>query len=131
MTLKPEIKTLWLEALRSGRYKQGFYRLKSGGDNFCCLGVLCDLYIQETGQGRWDTHPETGPEAFRFFPNSIFPNSSIGSVDSSIGTPPPQVSSWAGEHLDSWVVGEHTLQFYNDSEHLTFHQIADLIEKHL
>ncbi len=33
----------WLAALRSGKYKQGRLRLRSG-DNFCCLGVLCDVY---------------------------------------------------------------------------------------
>lgn len=32
----------WIEALRSGKYKQGqdFLRTEEG---FCCLGVLCDV----------------------------------------------------------------------------------------
>lgn len=40
--MNPEIKTKWLEALRSGKYKQGknFLRIE---DRFCCLGVLCDI----------------------------------------------------------------------------------------
>lgn len=32
----------WLVALRSGDYKQGKGRLRIG-DEFCCLGVACDL----------------------------------------------------------------------------------------
>jgi len=35
-------KARWLEALRSGKYKQGKQRLRKG-DSFCCLGVLCDI----------------------------------------------------------------------------------------
>lgn len=41
--MKAEIKQQWLEALRSGRYKQGQNRLRSKEDEFCCLGVLCDV----------------------------------------------------------------------------------------
>jgi hypothetical protein len=42
-----EIKTKWLEALRSGEYKQGAERLYTEEtDTYCCLGVLnkvCNL----------------------------------------------------------------------------------------
>lgn len=45
--MKPEIKTKWLEALRSGKYKQTQKYLKvKKEDNtcsYCCLGVLCEL----------------------------------------------------------------------------------------
>lgn len=39
--LNPEKKRLWLEALRSEKYKQGHCRLK-GDSSFCCLGVYAD-----------------------------------------------------------------------------------------
>jgi hypothetical protein len=48
-----EIKKLWLEALRSGAYKQTSNRLRDG-DSFCCLGVLCDVHKNKTGRGDWD-----------------------------------------------------------------------------
>lgn len=32
----------WVEALRSGEYKQGKDQLR-GGDRFCCLGVACEV----------------------------------------------------------------------------------------
>lgn len=43
------LKAKWLEALRSGKYKQGRGKLRSVDDEFCCLGVLCDI----SGQGQW------------------------------------------------------------------------------
>lgn len=38
-----------VEALRSGEYKQGRWRLRNG-DAFCCLGVACDI----SGVGEWE-----------------------------------------------------------------------------
>ena len=40
--MDPDIKTLWVEALRSGNYPKGREYLKKGG-KFCCLGVLCEV----------------------------------------------------------------------------------------
>ncbi len=45
------IKAKWLNALRSGKYKQGTRALRSK-DKYCCLGVLSDLYAKENGK-RW------------------------------------------------------------------------------
>ena len=54
--MKPEIKKQWVQALRSGEYKQGRGQLKQGA-TFCCLGVLCDLAVQSGELGslgaRW------------------------------------------------------------------------------
>lgn len=33
----------WLEALRSGSYKQTKGKLKSRNGSYCCLGVLCEV----------------------------------------------------------------------------------------
>ena len=37
------LKTKWLEALRSGRYRQGKWALRNSDETYCCLGVLCDI----------------------------------------------------------------------------------------
>jgi hypothetical protein len=44
-----EIAVIWVEALRSGNYAQGKFALKrcTSPPNFCCLGVLCDLYQKQ------------------------------------------------------------------------------------
>lgn len=42
--LDPEIKVLWIDALKSGRYKKGEKFLHNmDTDSWCCLGVLCDV----------------------------------------------------------------------------------------
>ena len=41
--MNAEIKARWLEALRSGKYQQGRYVLRTADNTYCCLGVLCDL----------------------------------------------------------------------------------------
>lgn len=49
----------WLKALRSGRYTQGFGCLRKkedGLDEFCCLGVLCDI----SGIGAWKNEEVRG-----------------------------------------------------------------------
>lgn len=56
--MKKAIKKRWLEALRSGEYKQGRNYLKAtdknGVDRFCCLGVLCDLYVKDHVTKHWE-----------------------------------------------------------------------------
>jgi hypothetical protein len=50
--MKEDIKQKWITALESGEYKQGKDRLKSN-KGFCCLGVLCDIHSEMTGEGNW------------------------------------------------------------------------------
>lgn len=50
--MKPEIKKLWTDALRSGEYQQAQERLRRE-DKFCYLGVLCDLHSKATGS-KWN-----------------------------------------------------------------------------
>lgn len=58
-TLRPSISELpvtvlerWADALESGKYPQSLHNLQTR-DGFCCLGVLSDLYCQDTGD-QWD-----------------------------------------------------------------------------
>lgn len=46
------MKQEWINALRSGKYKQGRSKLRHD-DHFCCLGVLCDLVNKDN----WQEHP--------------------------------------------------------------------------
>jgi hypothetical protein len=43
----------WVAALRSGEFKQTKGRLRDT-KGFCCLGVACEVYRRETGNGEWD-----------------------------------------------------------------------------
>ena len=40
--MNEDVKRLWVDALRSGDYKQGRHALNKDGA-FCCLGVLCEI----------------------------------------------------------------------------------------
>ena len=45
------IKARWVNALKSGNYKQGIEKLRTkdddGGMIYCCLGVLCDIAFRD------------------------------------------------------------------------------------
>ena len=62
MKLDPEFKAQWLAALRSGEYKQGRCALRSIRDEYCCLGVACDVIDpnQWRSQFGMDTPPSWG-----------------------------------------------------------------------
>jgi hypothetical protein len=44
-----ELKQRWIDALLSGKYRQGVGKLRTETNEYCCLGVLCDI----SGAGEW------------------------------------------------------------------------------
>jgi hypothetical protein len=50
----------WVEALRSGEFKQARERLRKDRA-FCCLGVACELYRRDTGLGTWNQYGFKSP----------------------------------------------------------------------
>lgn len=113
------VKQLWLKALRSGKYKQGRNNLRTE-DEFCCLGVLCDLYQKETGQGSWE---EDIAERKRFLD---------GTGDDSLKVLPAGVKDWAGVAVGNPDVfgGEDSCAGLNDNGE-DFLYIANAIEESL
>lgn len=57
--MKDDIKQKWIEALRSGEYDQGAGQLRTENNEYCCLGVLCDL-ASKAGIAKWEEHPTGG-----------------------------------------------------------------------
>ena len=106
--MKAEIKNRWVEALRSGEYKQGLGRLRSKEGRYCCLGVLCDLHAKDTGT-EW---------------RSCSDLPSFGYLGMS-GALPDEVEVWADAQLDAW--RESKVIRLNDSGS-SFTDIADFIE---
>jgi hypothetical protein len=56
--MKTELKSAWIDALRSGAFKQGEGNLNVN-DTFCCLGVVCEVardmgYPVEKGKPDWN-----------------------------------------------------------------------------
>lgn len=65
MKTPEQVRELWVQALESGKYKQCRLNLKNKDGKFCCLGVLCDLYIQETGNENWEENTLSGNYKFK------------------------------------------------------------------
>src|SRR5947199_7438501 len=59
--MNTEVKKQWLDALRSGTYRQGYGTLRRN-DQFCCLGVLCDL-VDKT---KWEPPTHDGFRLYNY-----------------------------------------------------------------
>lgn len=137
--MNPTIKEKWVAALKSGRYKQGIGSLKTG-DQFCCLGVLCDLYAKETGAGQWklENDLDFGLASEVFATKSEFQEYALPQ-EVVVGWKyalPQEVVEWAGlESADPVITiyridDEDALSTLNDSG-INFDGIAKLIEDNL
>lgn len=98
--LPPEIKTQWLEALRSGKFPQGKHMLCTNGC-YCCLGVLSHI------QGR------------------LTPSGYDGTTDTVLCHDNPL--NWVNDVRVAVADGPITLIGLNDNG-MPFTQIADIIE---
>ena len=115
-----KVRGLWTTRLRSGRDKKIQGKLHNGDNCFCVLGILCDIYIREHPDERWDIKQ--------------FHDSKIQGENLILSS---QVMEWA--ELDSNDPGIRikgvcpcTLSDMNDSTlGYTFNQMADLIEEQL
>lgn len=103
--MKPVIKAKWVAALRSGKYKQGTCQLRNNNDEYCCLGVLCDIISPEKWEYDGIRYRMEGHQVD--LPSSILKN----------------VSS--GELLTD------RLTYMNDIVRMSFDEIADYIEGRL
>lgn len=113
--MNTEIAHRWVAALRSGQYAQGIGRLRTDHDEFCCLGVLCDLHSKETGipwKGTGNAQYYQGEHLQ--LPHEVMEWAEMQSPDSSF---PKDV------HLTYGIVN---LLIANDSQ-VEFERIADMI----
>lgn len=145
--MNPEIKAEWVAALRSGEYRQTKRQLRYG-DNFCCLGVLCDLRAKK-GKGKWlnTSGPHYGgngglPFAYDPGDDGVANNACLpmavwkeAGLRSCGGLIEPyeieQIELKYGLHTDRVNRGLSADLTYLNDHGLSFHQIADVIEKYL
>lgn len=107
---------LWIEALRSGEYKQERGSLRYT-DHYCCLGVACDVFLKKVGVGEWIMNGY----------GSLFKL-----MGHSTGVSwPDAVRDWFGLCLadESVLVDGKNPMYANDSLEWTFEQIADALER--
>jgi hypothetical protein len=115
--LKKAVKKKWVAALRSGKYEQGKTALSIGG-KYCCLGVLCEVAI-ENGLPIQATKSAGG----------------LTEYDDSVSYLPHSVFDWATLKkgrgcLVDFHVPSGCLSQLNDSGK-SFEEIADMIEEYL
>lgn len=113
--MKSEIKEKWIQALESGEYKQGRGGLRNADDTYCCLGVLCGVYAKETGVQWGQAHRSIND--YRL-------------LDAEMELP-DAVKNWAGLNDRNPTIADSNAIDLNDSDELTFPQIAKLIQEHL
>lgn len=115
---------LWINALRSGDYTQTQGRLYRAEDTtanedekskvgYCCLGVACDVYHKETGNGEWESPDYMGDCKF-----------AVGDESSDTGLV-KAVDSW----FDEFPIDSSALVSMNDSQEEPFDEIADELER--
>ncbi len=102
----------WVVALRSGHYKQGKNVLRSVDDNYCCLGVLCEVYNKQIGGLKIEKlHKQPG----------IVKN--FYSFDGCEARLPPAVK------IATKINNCSTYAVMNDDKNKSFAEIADYIEE--
>jgi hypothetical protein len=120
-----DIAKRWVEALRSGEYKQSRSMLRNK-HGYCCLGVLCELAVADGA-----------------IPPAVIDEDAIGYYNNTYTLPPVEVKEWAGNTSQGWYVNrpQHVdaeddlwvelipVSFLNDAIEMSFPQIADLIEQ--
>lgn len=107
----------WVSALRSGKYEQGQEYLNSQ-NKFCCLGVLCEVAKKNGVELKIEVDEED---------NTVSYNGSNGVLSKP-------VMNWAGIQniCGSYINSrnqEMTLTGLNDTQRMSFKQIANIIEK--
>lgn len=137
--MKPEIKKLWIEDLRSGKFKQGTGKLQSNGEH-CCLDLLMmraveagvvamipgyysdDLttYVTENPDGK--TKEEHYSLVHEVITWAGLP------ADDFEGSLPEQVEITMFNDGVECVETHSSLVSLNDEARYTFEQIADVIE---
>jgi hypothetical protein len=115
----------WVAALRSGAYQQTAGRLRRG-DNFCCLGVACDLFMEKTGAGSWVKYEHAQVRA-------LAPTYTFQLFDISANTALPDrivdfygLSNGDGHYSENDML-DASLASENDSGR-AFSEIADILE---
>jgi hypothetical protein len=116
--VKADIKSRWTAELRSGRFVQGTGALKTEDDTYCCLGVLCQLAIED-GVDIRVTEPKGAVPHYEY--------------DGEGGLLPESVYEWAGLEGPSPYISELNdgLTGLNDGGDHDFNSIASIIDQYV
>jgi hypothetical protein len=130
--MRADIKQKWISKLLSGDYAQGRSALRiryhdGKPDQYCCLGVLCELAVEE---GVIPTPKEPGLpiESGGIYTN--FRYGIPGADTSSESYLPRAVSEWASISGEGWIEARSAALASLNDNGTTFAEIAALVEEH-
>ena len=123
--MKSDIKELWVKALTDGSYEQGTNALKVD-NQFCCLGVLCDLHAKATGND-WKV---IDGNYFYLDNEELLPEKVMEWAGLNSQCPQVETEDQDLETDDAWYKSIETLADLNDSGS-SFEEIAQLIKEQL
>ena len=108
MTTK-ENRKRWVEALRSGKFKQNIGALREG-DKFCCLGVACEIFKDELGL-KYDSVLGSYNGECAVLPNVVREHLGLMSTNGLFGVANPPLSAlndrgWSFEKLAQFIESE-------------------------
>lgn len=111
--MEPEVKSRWIEALRSRKFIQGTKRLSDPISNsFCCLGVLCEIEkLEKQNLAHSVTYKYKDEDGKTSESETVVP------------------FGFANKIKLNYIKGE-ALASLNDCEY-SFEQIADIIEEYM
>lgn len=123
--MRQDVKTKWLEYLRSDKYKQGRLVLRQPLNNtYCCLGVLCEAARDCGLEATDDELFMSDGENLQMFTHQVMEFTDFNPSDYGFNVID---GNWK---LDPINPREH-LWGLNDAICLNFSQIADLIEEYV
>jgi len=113
--MNKDIAKKWVDALRSGEYKQGKGYLKNAAGEYCCLGVLCEVV----------------GEKFTLFQGEPSYRCGINSHNLYL---PPEIVAKAGLRTSNGFISKSGTYAYSNladmnDNCMSFEYIADVIEK--
>lgn len=109
LKMRGEVLDEVVKRLRSGEYAQGNSALrrktKGGGpDRFCCLGVMCEIAVEEGVLTRMDAE----------VPGTSYAYSTTGENEAYTAYLPPSVVEWAGMVSDQEKEASHEEYHYEE-----------------
>ena len=120
--MNQDVKSLWVDALRSGEFTQGKGALRTKDNKYCCLGVLCELYLRQTNDDVSWKYDDVFLGYGLYGEKAVLPNKVIKWSG---------IVNYNGKIIDNNV--ETNLVSLNDKgcsfKGCSFNEIADLIEK--
>lgn len=138
--MKIDIAKQWVDALNSGDYKQGQGKLHAtdikGDCLYCCLGVLCDLFMQQNPDELEVQVVTRKSDAFpQHFQMLSIGDDSLTVYNNESVVLPLRVREWAGMHdeLGRFTDASHaqdSLAELNDHG-MSFANLADVITVHV